>query len=124
MDLTLYKNLLLRLKNEALIKEDDIVNTFQSEKSADDLDIASHDNITNLKKRLLERQQAFVKRIDIALERIENGTYGICKECGDDINPKRLLARPIAILCIDCKEKQEKKESMEDITVRGIMSED
>ena len=49
-----------------------------------------------------------LKDIDDALNRIENGTYGLCVACGKSINPKRLEAVPYATLCVDCKEKQEK----------------
>lgn len=124
MDLTPYKELLLKLKSEATIKKDDIKITFQAERAADELDVATHDINASLNKRLLERQQAFVRRINIALEKIEDGTYGLCEECGEEINPRRLLARPVAVLCIDCKEKQERKESMDDKNLRGINSEE
>lgn len=46
-----------------------------------------------------------LRDIDSALKRIEDGTYGVCKYCGEPINPKRLLARPVASACIECKSK-------------------
>ena len=49
-------------------------------------------------------------KIEEALNRIEEGEYGICEGCGDDINIKRLEARPVTTLCIDCKTAQEQKE--------------
>lgn len=53
-------------------------------------------------EKILEKT---LEDINKALKRVENGTYGICKYCGETINPKRLLARPIASSCIDCKTK-------------------
>ncbi|MDX9999858.1 MAG: TraR/DksA C4-type zinc finger protein, partial [Polyangia bacterium] len=50
------------------------------------------------------------KKIDQALARIEDGTFGICEECEEEINAKRLEARPETTMCIKCKEAQERKE--------------
>ena len=62
--------------------------------------------------RLREREQKLLKKIDEALERIANGTFGICESCGEDIAYKRLKARPVTTLCIDCKTKQEEEEKI------------
>ena len=51
-----------------------------------------------------------LQKIDRALTRIEEGTFGICERCEEEISPKRLEARPVTTLCIRCKEEQEKKE--------------
>ena len=51
-----------------------------------------------------------MKKIDSALERIEDGSFGECEDCGEDISMKRLLARPTAQFCISCKEEQERGE--------------
>jgi DnaK suppressor protein len=51
-----------------------------------------------------------VQKIDLALSKIEDGSYGTCTGCGEDIGQKRLEARPVAALCIDCKSQQEKLE--------------
>jgi DnaK suppressor protein len=123
MDYAPYKELLLKMKEEALIHKDDVTTTFQSEPAADELDVAAQDNATALAKRLLERQQSYVRRIDIALEKIEEGTYGECEGCGDMISAKRLLARPVAVLCILCKEKQERAEKVAKSVSRGFTSE-
>lgn len=60
--------------------------------------------------RLKEREQKLLKKIDEALERIESGTFGICESCGEEISYKRLLARPVTTLCIECKTRQEEEE--------------
>jgi DnaK suppressor protein len=53
-----------------------------------------------------------LKKIDEALERINNGTFGICESCGEEISLKRLEARPVTTLCIDCKTRQEADEKI------------
>jgi len=60
--------------------------------------------------RLREREQGLLAKIDAALEKIDEGEYGDCVNCGEDIGVKRLKARPVAELCIDCKSEQEKLE--------------
>lgn len=65
--------------------------------------------------RLREREQKLLKKIDEALDRIVNGTFGICERCGGEIGYKRLKARPVTTLCIDCKTKQEEEEKMREV---------
>lgn len=57
---------------------------------------------------LSERERDSLRQIDDALDRIEEGTYGQCEECGEDIIPARLEAVPYANLCVECKENQER----------------
>jgi DnaK suppressor protein len=123
MDYAPYKTLLLSMQKEALVHADDVATTFHAEPAADELDVAAQDNATALAKRLLERQQSYVRRIDVALKKIEDCTYGECVSCGEMISEKRLLARPVAVLCILCKEKQEKHEKIEK-SKRGFTSEE
>ncbi len=56
----------------------------------------------------LARMDKFLNQIDQALERIENGTYGICRVCGKEIDEKRLRAVPTTRICFDCKQKEAK----------------
>jgi DnaK suppressor protein len=121
MDLAPYKELLLKMRQESNVDETDFTTTMKAEQAADEIDVASNDSNAALAKRLLERQQSYVKRIDIALAKIDDGTYGECEGCGEMISAKRLLARPIAVMCILCKEKQEQKEKVEKLP-RGFMS--
>lgn len=74
----------------------------------DDLGGDANDEETNYK--ILEIESAELDQIDYALERIENGTYGVCEECEKPINPERLRALPFASLCISCKRSQEAAE--------------
>jgi len=121
MDYAPYKELLLQMKAEAQIPTEELETVLHTERAADEIDSATADSSAALAKRLLERQNAYVKRIDIALKKIEEGTYGECEECGTMISPKRLLARPVALLCVMCKEKQEKEEK-KDKAPRGFLS--
>jgi DnaK suppressor protein len=114
------KNLLLKLKEESLSFGDcGLTASIKSEKSADDLDNAVADNNAALATKLYTRQSAYKKRIDESLQKIEDGTYGECTVCGDDISYKRLLARPTALLCVLCKEDQELAEQKEKDKLKG-----
>ena len=64
----------------------------------------------NFMLRLKEREQRLLKKIDEALDRLANGTFGVCESCGGEISIKRLKARPVTTLCIECKTKQEEDE--------------
>lgn len=60
--------------------------------------------------RLKEREQKLLRKVDEALDRLAKKTYGICEQCGEEIPYKRLKARPVTTLCIECKTLQEEKE--------------
>lgn len=62
--------------------------------------------------RLREREQKLLKKIEEAIDRISDGTFGICESCGGEISLKRLKARPVTTLCIECKTKQEAEEKI------------
>lgn len=62
--------------------------------------------------RLKEREQKLLKKIDEALDRIAADAYGVCERCGGDIPYKRLKARPVTTLCIECKTLQEEEENL------------
>lgn len=66
----------------------------------------------NFTLRLREREQKLLKKIDEAIDRITNGTFGICENCGEEISYKRLKARPVTTYCIECKTKQEEEEKL------------
>lgn len=73
-------------------------------------DVATVELSQSFTIRLREREEKLLKKTNTALERIEKGTYGICEECGEEIELKRLIARPVTTLCIDCKSRQEAEE--------------
>ena len=80
--------------------------------SADMVDQASSYTEKNIEMRTINRQLKLVSKIDSAIKKIENGTYGFCEETGDPIGLKRLIARPIATLSISAQEKHEKEEKI------------
>jgi DnaK suppressor protein len=76
----------------------------------DEMDLASSEYLQAFTFRLRGREKVFLDKIQQALQRIEDGTFGICEECGEKISAKRLEARPETTLCIKCKEDQERVE--------------
>jgi DnaK suppressor protein len=64
--------------------------------------------------RIRDRERKLIGKIQEALGRIDDGTFGICEECGEDISEERLKARPVTTLCIDCKTKAEEEEKQKE----------
>jgi RNA polymerase-binding transcription factor len=79
---------------------------------ADPVDRAAYDEERNRLLRFRDRESALINKIGLALERIEDGTYGVCEECGDEISIKRLSVRPVTTKCITCKTREEKFERL------------
>lgn len=86
------------------------------DKLPDKVDQASSAFDQGLTLRMREREAKLVGKIRDALERLEDGTFGICEECGEEIPLKRLRARPVTTLCIKCKKEQEAEERKRAIT--------
>ncbi len=84
--------------------------TAQSGNIPDPNDRATVESDRGFELRLRGRERKLMEKIDEALARIKEGAYGICQECGEKISVKRLEARPVAELCIDCKIRQEQRE--------------
>jgi DnaK suppressor protein len=80
---------------------------------ADIIDAASNEVERTIELRARERQRKLINKIDEALRRIDEGTYGYCEETGDPINVRRLEARPIATLTIEAQERQERRERLQ-----------
>ena len=80
--------------------------------SADIVDQASSYTEKNVEMRAINRQIKLIAKIDGALKKIQDGTYGYCEETGEPIGIKRLIARPVATLCIAAQEKHEKNEKV------------
>lgn len=89
------------LKNEIELSKDDM---------ADEADLASALTDQSLSLRLRGRERTLIEKIDLALRRIDNGEFGTCIVCEDDIEVPRLRARPVTTMCIACKEEQERRE--------------
>jgi len=73
-------------------------------------DRASRESDRNFELRIRDRERKLIKKMNEALARIDDGTFGICEVCGDEISEKRLMARPVTTLCIKCKKAQEEIE--------------
>ena len=80
--------------------------------SPDIVDQASSQTEKSVEMRTLNRQIKLLSKIDKAIKKIQNNTYGFCEETGEPIGLKRLIARPIAILSIEAQEKHEKNEKI------------
>lgn len=76
----------------------------------DPTDRASAESDRSFELRIRDRERKLLNKIKEAIERIDNGTYGVCDDCGDDIAVERLDARPVTTYCIDCKTRQEQEE--------------
>ena len=78
----------------------------------DPIDRASLESDRNFLLRIRDRERKLIVKIKKALERIEEGTFGICERCGEEISEERLKVRPVTTFCIDCKEEQENEEKL------------
>ncbi|HSR13886.1 MAG TPA: RNA polymerase-binding protein DksA [Thermodesulfobacteriota bacterium] len=76
----------------------------------DPTDRANLETDRNFLLRIRDRERKLILKIKDALGRIEDGSFGICEECAQDISEERLKARPVTTLCIDCKTKAEEDE--------------
>jgi len=76
----------------------------------DDVDLIQGKILHSVTEKLSARELAALRRIDLALEKIESGEFGTCEECGEEIPEKRLMAHPEASTCISCAEHLEKIE--------------
>tara|TARA_B100000131_G_scaffold235735_1_gene227722 strand:+ start:431 stop:847 length:417 start_codon:yes stop_codon:yes gene_type:complete len=103
-----WKNELKKSSSEALYNS----SLDDNSTSADIVDQASSYTEKNVELRAINRQIKLIAKIDAALKRIQNGTYGFCIETGEPIGLKRLIARPVATLCISAQEKHEKNEKV------------
>ena len=106
--LTEWKADLVKTNNEALYNS----SMDDNSTSADILDQASSYTEKNVEMTAINRQIKLISKIDSALKRIQNGTYGFCEDTGEPIGLKRLMARPVATLSIAAQEKHEKEEKV------------
>jgi len=109
-----YKDLLNQKINELLSEAGKTVSemTNGKENYPDPNDRASLEADRNFELRIRDRERKLILKMQEAIKRIEDGTFGICESCGGPISEKRLMARPVTTLCIDCKTKQEKMEKL------------
>ena len=103
-----WKSDLVKANNQALYNS----SLDDNSTSADIVDQASSYTEKNFEMRAINRQIKLISKIDSALKRIKEGTYGFCEDTGEPIGLKRLMARPVATLSIAAQEKHEKEEKV------------
>lgn len=79
----------------------------------DSVDESTEEQGTATMLRQKDREKKYLTKVNQALERLDEGTYGTCMQCDEPIPEERLRARPAAVLCIDCKEERERNENQE-----------
>ena len=84
--------------------------TDEKENLADAIDLASMESNRDFQLRIRDRERVLIHKIKEAIARIDDGAYGLCVLCGNEIAEKRLIARPVATHCIDCKTELEQLE--------------
>lgn len=104
---------LLKRQLEELLRHSGIFLTEtlnRNSKEIEYLDCASFDLDQTMKLKIRSRENRLIKKIQTALDRLENNTYGICESCEEEISFKRLEARPVTTKCIICKTEEERLE--------------
>ncbi len=113
------KETLEKFRKQLIQKREEILNeagrtlsdmTDQNENVPDPNDRATIESGRSFELRIRDRERKLLSKIEAALQRVEDGEYGVCDECSEEIGLKRLEARPVTTLCIDCKTLQETKE--------------
>ena len=110
-----YKKLLLEEKQRILNNSKNALKTelaLSPDDLPDETDLAASEINQNLIFKLRDRERQLLAKIDEALGRMDEGNFGICQDCEEPIEPRRLEARPVSTLCIACKEKQEHREKI------------
>jgi DnaK suppressor protein len=112
-DLEYFRTLLTDRLNELLKHADSTVTgmTQPKENFADPTDRASHEAERSFELRIRDREHKLIKKIKKTLDRIENGTFGRCETCEEEISIERLKARPVTTQCIECKTREEDMEN-------------
>jgi DnaK suppressor protein len=113
-DLEFFRHFLIQWMEELLDHADETVEGLldSQEILADPLDRATVESDRVWTLRIRDRESMLIKKIRRSLEDIENGEYGICEDCGEDISIERLKARPVTSFCISCKTKRESVEKL------------
>ena len=108
----LFREKLTDKKTEILTEVGKTLNemTDQTTNIPDPNDRATVESGRSFELRIRDRERKLLSKIEEALARIDEGTFGVCEDCGEDIGHKRLEARPVTTLCIDCKTLQETRE--------------
>lgn len=113
-DLQFFRDMLQGMLDDTMVKSQETIEdmTESGEVYADPADRATAESDRAFTLRLRDRERKLVRKIQQAIQRIDDGEFGICSDCGDDISLARLKARPMTTLCIACKSKQEEDEKV------------
>jgi len=112
-ELNYFKEILLSRKgqiNKNILGVNSELSQINSLELNDEGDYASANNNSMVESAIVEQQKKELQEIDVVLAKINNGTYGVCEMCEDDIGFQRLKVKPHAIYCIDCREIVEKSK--------------
>ena len=109
---TYFRELLVQRLDELIAEANKTVSDSAGPKDlcADFTDLATMETNAAFSFHLKERESRLMKKIRRALEKLDEGDFGVCEECGREISEERLKARPVAVLCIRCKRTQEAEE--------------
>lgn len=112
MQLEYFRQKLLSWRQELIDESQETINNLRGEVRdvGDEAERASRETENSLELRTRDRYRKLLAKIDQALSRIDDGSYGYCEETGEEIGLARLEARPIATLCLDAQERRELKE--------------
>ena len=112
-----FKELLIQRLDELFSGTNKAINDFEGLREAcpDFTDLASLETDVSFSFRLKERESRLMRKITRTLDKLSNGDFGVCEECGRKISEERLKARPMAALCIECKRIEEAREK-----IRGL----
>jgi DnaK suppressor protein len=110
------------LINKSRLTQSEIRDNDQHTGGRDSLDESTDEQGRSKRLRFADRDRNLITKINDALDRIREDEYGYCESCEEEINEKRLRARPMTTMCIDCKEEQEREEARTKIRP-GMMDE-
>jgi DnaK suppressor protein len=112
-----FKSLLIQRLEELLTEGTNTLTSMNqlNERLPDPSDRATIESEIGFTLKIRERERKLIRKIEEALEKIRNGTFGVCEHCEEEISEGRLKARPVTTLCIDCKKRQEEEEQ-----IRGL----
>lgn len=113
-DIEFFRNLLLSWREDLIRQAGGTVASLKDSRVqfSDPLDQATYEASQNFMLRIKDRESRLIRKIDDALSRLQNGTYGICEMCEEEISAERLKARPVTTFCIRCKTKMEAAEKL------------
>ena len=113
-ELEYFRNLLRAMLEEAQRKGDSTLEELTDGEAAfaDPADRATAESDRSFTLRIRDRERRLIHKIQEAIKRLDDGVYGVCEECGEDIGVARLKARPVTTLCVSCKARQEEGEDV------------